>query len=153
MIPSLKNARRGRKWLVAVSLGVVLLALSGCQTLSFYRQAIAGQYELLAHRQPIDKLIADPRTEPRLKAKLELLQKLRTFADKDLKLPVDGHYSKYVDVHRAYVVWNVEAAPEFSMEPKSWWYPLVGSLEYRGYFSESKAIDYAERLKKKGFDV
>jgi len=153
MIRGLKNMGRGRKWVIALSLGVVLLALSGCQTFSFYKQAIKGQYELLAHRQPIDKLIADPQTESRLRQKLELLQKLRAFADHDLKLPVDGHYTKYVDVHRPFVVWNVEAAPEFSMEPKAWWYPLVGSLEYRGYFSEQKANEYANALRKKGYDV
>jgi predicted aminopeptidase len=107
----------------------------------------------MAHRESIDKIIANPNTDPRLKQKLELLQKLRAFADGDLKLPVDGHYSKYVDVHRPFVVWNVEAAPEFSIEPKSWWYPLVGSLEYRGYFSEAKANEYAEWLRKKGYDV
>src|SRR6266478_1705109 len=153
MIRGLKNMGRGRKWVIALSLGVVLLAVSGCQTLSFYKQAIKGQYQLLAHRQPIEKLIADPQTESRLKQKLELLQKLRAFADHDLKLPVDGHYSKYVDVHRPFVVWNVEAAPEFSMEPKSWWYPLVGSLEYRGYFSRSAAQHYAEKIRKKRYDV
>jgi predicted aminopeptidase len=51
------------------------------------------------------------------------------------------------------VVWNVEAAPEFSLEPKSWWYPFVGSLDYRGYFSESGATNYAAWLEKKGYDV
>ena len=66
---------------------------------------------------------------------------------------MDGHYRKYVDVHRPFVVWNVEAAPEFSMEPKSWWYPLVGSLDYRGYFSERGAQRYGRWLEKKGYDV
>src|SRR6266481_5977612 len=153
MIRGLKNMGRGRKWVIALSLGIVVLAVSGCQTLSFYKQAIKGEYDLLAHRQPIENLIADSSTQTTLKQKLELVQKLRAFADHDLKLPAEGNYTKYVDVHRPYVVWNVEAAPEFSLEPKSWWYPLVGSLEYRGYFSESGARDYAERLKKKGYDV
>ena len=66
---------------------------------------------------------------------------------------MDGHYEKYADVHRPFVVWNVEAAPEFSLEPKTWWYPFVGSLEYRGYFSERGAQKYAARLQKKGYDV
>src|SRR6266700_2756187 len=153
MIRGLKNRGRGRRWVIVLALGVVVLAVSGCQTLSFYRQAIKGQYGLLAHRQPIEKLIADPQTESNLKQKLQLLQRLRAFADHDLKLPVDGHYTKYVDVHRPFVVWNVEAAPEFSLEPKSWWYPLVGSLEYRGYFSEKQANQYAAVLRSKGYDV
>jgi predicted aminopeptidase len=149
----LKRSKRFRKWWITAALGLLLVALSGCQTFSFYRQAIKGQYQLLAHQEKIDKLIADPQTPARLKQKLQLLERLRLFAEKDLKLPVNGHYKKYVDVHRPFVVWNVEAAPEFSMVPKGWWYPLVGRLEYRGYFSEQAARDYAERLKKKGYDV
>jgi predicted aminopeptidase len=54
---------------------------------------------------------------------------------------------------RAYVVWNVFAAPEFSLEPKSWWYPIVGRLEYQGYFREDLAVDYARRLRARGMDV
>src|SRR6266446_6631549 len=79
-----------RKWLMGITLLAVILAVSGCQTLSFYGQAIRGQYQLLAHRQPIEKLVADSSTPPRLKTQLELLQKLRAFAGTELKLPVDG---------------------------------------------------------------
>ena len=142
-----------RRSALAAGLLLIVLAFSGCQTFSFYRQAIKGQYQLFAHQQKVEKLIADPQTPERLKKQLQLVQELRTFADQQLKLPVDGHYRKYVDVHRPYVVWNVEAAPEFSMAPKGWWYPLVGRLEYRGYFSEKAAREYASKLREKGFDV
>ena len=145
--------RRARKWLLLAGLTMVVLAVSGCRTFKFYSQAIKGQYQIFAHQEPIEKLISDPQTPTRLKGQLELLQRLRSFADQELKLPVDGHYRKYVDVHRPYVVWNVQAAPQFSLEPKTWWYPLVGSLEYRGYFSEKGAQDEADWLKKKGYDV
>jgi predicted aminopeptidase len=142
-----------RKWLLWIGLFAVVLVVSGCRTLKFYGQAIKGQYQIFAHQQPVDEVIADPKTPDRLKHQLELLQKLRQFGEQELKLPVDGHYRKYVDVHRPYVVWNVQAAPQFSLEPKTWWYPLVGSLEYRGYFSERVATNYANDLRKKGYDV
>ena len=148
-----KPARRLRKWLAAPALLLAVLAMSGCQTFSYYGQAIKGQYGIVAHQTRIEKLLADPQTPPPLKAKLQLVQSLRAFAKKDLKLPVDGHYQKYADVHRPFVVWNVEAAPEFSLEPKTWWYPFVGSLEYRGYFAERGAQKYAASLQKKGYDV
>src|ERR1041385_7040976 len=127
-----KPLHRVRKWVLIAGLVFIAVGLCGCQTFSFYRQAIAGQYELIAHRQSIESLLKNPNTAASLKVKLELLEQLRDFAQKELKLPVDGHYSKYVDVHRRFVVWNVEAAPEFSMQPKTWWYPVVGSLAYRG---------------------
>jgi predicted aminopeptidase len=153
MNPVSKKAGRLKKWSVLLALALAITTMCGCRTLSFYAQAAKGQYQLFAHQQPIRKLLADSRTPPPLQSKLELLRRLLAFAKSDLNLPVDGHYRNYVDVHRRFVVWDVEAAPEFSMEPKSWWYPLVGRLEYRGYFAERGANGYAAWLERKGFDV
>src|SRR5512141_2027994 len=151
----LKSPRPGiiRKVIVGLCLLAIVLAVSGCKTLSFYAQAFRGQYQIFAHEKPIQKLIDDPKTPAELRRRFELVQRLRGFAQTELHLPVDGHYRKYVDVHRPYVVWNVEAAPEFSMEPKTWWYPLVGSLAYRGYFSERGATNYGASLERRGYDV
>ncbi|MCX6929740.1 MAG: aminopeptidase, partial [Verrucomicrobia bacterium] len=150
---SSKPGRLLRKWLLALALLLAVLAMSGCRTLSYYSQAIKGQYQIVACQQKIEKLVADPQTPAPLKTKLQLVQSLRTFAAKDLQLPVDGHYEKYADLHRPFVVWNVEAAPEFSLEPKAWWYPFVGSLEYRGYFAKPGAEKYGAWLQTKGYDV
>jgi predicted aminopeptidase len=140
-----------RQWIL--SLPMVAVALSGCKVGGYYAQAIHGEYEILSHRKSIDKLIADSRTPPELREELQLVQRLRTFARTDLKLPVDGNYDHYVDVHRKYVVWDVQAAPEFSIAPKTWHYPFVGTLAYRGYFSEKEARAYGDRLRREGFDV
>jgi predicted aminopeptidase len=142
-----------RRWLFLAALALIAIGLSGCQTFTFYRQALTGQYELFTHQKPIETLVNDPKTPARLRSQLQLVSELRTFAQKELRLEVDGHYRKYVDVQRPFVVWNVEAAPEFSMAPKGWWYPLVGKLEYRGYFSEKGAQGYSAKLKKQHYDV
>ncbi len=149
----LAKLNRLTRWLLILLLLSVVAGLSGCRTISFYAQAVRGQYQIFAHEQPIERLIAEPKTPERLRQRLELVQRLRAFAGNDLKLPVDGHYRKYVDLHRPFVVWNVEAAPELSLQPKTWWYPLVGSLEYRGYFSKRGATNYAAYLKRKSYDV
>lgn len=152
--PSHHKARRlGGRILAGTLLLAIVAAVSGCRTLGFYSQAVKGQYEIFAHEQPINKLLADGRTPASLRARLELLETLRAFAKSNLALPIDGHYRKYVDLHRPYVVWNVEAAPEFSLQPKTWWYPLVGSLEYRGYFAKAGATNYASLLRRQGYDV
>lgn len=134
-------------------MAVLMVGVCGCKTLGFYAQAIHGQYQILATQKPISRLVEDPSTPTSLKARFELLQALRIFAEKELLLPVDGHYLKYADLKRPFVVWNVEAAPEFSLEPKGWWYPFVGKLEYRGYFKEAEARKYAEWLKNRGYEV
>ena len=147
------KAKRFRKWILPAISSLIILGASGCRTLSFYAQAARGQYEILSLETTVEALLASGATPPELKARLQLLQGVRGFAGADLRLPIDGHYRKYADLKRPYVVWNVEAAPEFSMEPKNWWYPLVGRLEYRGFFKEKSAREYGAALHRKGYDV
>ena len=149
----ISQRRHGKSWRWLWCLAAAAVLVSGCQTFHYYAQAVKGQCQLVVHRQRIDALIADPRTPARLRQQLERVEQLRAFAGRELKLPVDGHYRKFVDVHRPYVVWNVQAAPEFSLQPKTWWYPIVGSLEYRGFFSERDARECARRMRAKGLDV
>ena len=129
------------------------LGLSGCEAVGYYRQAIAGEYQILAHQKPIESLIADPATPPKLKAKFQEVLKIRQFAAQELKEPADKSYVKYTDLHRSCVVWTVEVAPALSLEPKTWWFPVVGRASYRGYFSEASARLYAEKWEKRGWDV
>jgi len=148
-----KNQPRVRKWVAVISALTCVLAVSGCRTVSYYGQAIRGQYQLLARQHAIKELLASPDLPPRLRERLLLVERLRKFAEDELALPVNGHYLKYADLGRDFAVWNVQAAPEFSVEPKSWWYPIVGRLEYRGYFDKAPAAKYAAGLQKRGFDT
>jgi predicted aminopeptidase len=50
-------------------------------------------------------------------------------------------------------VWNVFAAPEFSMEARTWCFPVAGCVSYRGYFSKEDAQRHARLLADKGYDV
>src|SRR5580658_6925600 len=136
MLPLMKKGACGRSLISSCAGVLMMLAATGCQTAAFYRQAIAGQFEILAHQTPIVELINDPGTDPKLKAKLELVVKLRQFAARELKLRPDGSYLKYADLHRPYVAWTVNVAAPLSLEPKTWWFPVVGRASYRGYFHQ-----------------
>ncbi len=129
------------------------ITLCGCQTMEYYSQAIDGQLSILINRQPIPELLADTQTPENLKTRLSYVLEVRDFAKNQLQLPVGNNYLDYVDIQRPYVVWNVFAAPEFSLIPKTWCYPVAGCVAYRGYFSEQKARQYAGSLKKENYDV
>lgn len=131
----------------------MLPLFAGCGTVGYYAQAIRGQCQILRRQEPIAKLLADTNTPPKLRQRLELVLRLRTFAEQELGLPADGHYLRYADLQRRFAVWTVYAAPEFSLDAKSWWYPVVGRLEYQGYFDEAKARRYAAHLAARGYDV
>ena len=124
-----------------------------CQSLPYYDQAINGHTEILQNREPISGLIDDPDTPASLRKKLIFIQTVRDFSEKQLHLPVNDHYLSYVELNRPYVVWNVFAAPEFSLTPKTWCFPIVGCVAYRGYFSEQDAQRFGDSLKQEGYDV
>jgi len=144
---------RVRLLLCGLACGLLAAVLSGCQAIGFYKQAVTGQCQILTHQQPISRLIADPQTPAPLKAKFEQILKIRQFAADQLHLPAGQSYLKYADLHRPFVVWNVNLAPALSLAPKTWWFPVVGRASYRGYFNEQAARNYANDFAKKGWDV
>ena len=144
---------RSRPWvwrvLVAGLLALVFLLLEGC----YYMQAIRGHGDLLGRRRPVAEVIEDKASPQALREKLELVSAARDFAVTDLLLPDNDSYRSYADLERDYVVWNIFAAPEFSLQPKTWCYPVAGCVAYRGYFSEESARKLQSRLQEDGFDV
>jgi predicted aminopeptidase len=130
-----------------------MLALCALLTSCYYVQATRGQIEVLSKREPIDEILESPDTEAELRRRLRLVQEARQFSVEELGLPDNRSYRAYTDLERDFVVWNVFAAPEFSLEAREWCYPIVGCVSYRGYFSEEAANREAERLRKKGFDA
>jgi predicted aminopeptidase len=145
------RSRPARALQVLLSL-LLCSGISGCGV-TYLAQATQGQLRLMRARRPIDKVLADPATAAPLKSRLLIVQDARTFASSDLALPDNRSYRSYADLKRPYVVWNVVAAPEFSIAPLRWCFPFTGCLSYRGYFHEQHARAYAARLAAKGNDT
>ena len=121
--------------------------------MEWYAQALNGQIQLMSQREEIEALIDQPSTAPELREKLRLALEIRAFASQELGLPDNASYTRYVELGRDAVVWNVIATPEFSLQPKTWCYPLVGCLAYRGWFRQEKADRQARSLAERGFDT
>jgi len=132
-----------------VALAVLGYSVGGCYLL----QSAEGQLELMSKRRPISTVIAATSTPATLRSQLKAVASIRAYATRELGLPDNGSYRSYADVGRPYVVWNVVAAPEFSVDPKEWCYPIVGCVAYRGYFVEAKARKFADEQRKRGMDA
>jgi predicted aminopeptidase len=128
------------------------LLLSGC-SLGYYGHTLWGGARILLDRRPIPRLLADPAISPDLRARLARVERIVDFAHRELALPETGGYRAYVALDRPYAVWNVVAAPELSIEPLTWCFPIAGCVAYRGYFSERKAERFAATLRGRGHDV
>jgi predicted aminopeptidase len=135
-----------------LSLLAACLALPGCGT-AYVAQAARGQWQIMNAREPITRVLEDPAAPADLRLRLENVQAAREFASRELGLPNNKSYTSYADIGREYVVWNVVATPEFSVEPREWCFPIVGCVAYRGYFKQRKAEEFAARLREQGMDA
>ncbi len=146
----MNSAKRLLQVLVLVAVSVLLLS---CEAVGYYSQAARGQLAIVFSRQDIQRLLSDEELSSETRVKFEAVLQIREFAARELHLPVGEHFSTFVDIEREHVVWNVFAAPEFSLDPVSWCYPIAGCVSYRGYFAESGAERFAARLREQGYDV
>ncbi len=139
--------------LLIVVVTITLLALQGCGSVSYYTQSINGHLKLVSAGQAVDKLIDDPTRAPDLREQLKLARDIRQFAIDTLNLPDNNSYRNYVDTHRQFVTWAVFAAPKLSLNVRTWCFPVAGCVPYRGYFSQEKALEFADGLRDEGLDV
>ena len=137
----------------AVLLAAAACLTSGCSSLGYYAQAVNGHLDLLQRARPVAEWVADPAAPEALRERLRLSQRMRDFAVHELKLPDNHSYRRYADLQRPAVVWNAVAAPELSLTLKTWCFPVVGCVGYRGYFSREPADALAAQLKAEGWET
>ncbi len=142
-------SRRIRRLLYGLAFLVFILHFEGC----YYLQAVRGHMDIMGKRRAVDEVIQDTESPDVLKERLALVKEAREFSINDLQLPDNESYRTYADLERDFVVWNVFAAPEFSLQAKTWCYPVAGCVGYRGYFSKDDAERQAEKLRRSDFDV
>lgn len=131
---------------------VLLLApafVAGCYPL----HATMGHLDLMARRQPIEALVADPATPAARKARLERVSEMRDFASRELALPDNGSYRRYAQLDEDYPVWSVWVTPEFDLAARQSCFPIAGCVPYRGYYRRAAAEAYAARARASGDDV
>lgn len=142
--------KRFLRLLVAV---FVASGVAGCASISYYAKSLEGHVEIMAARKNVAGLIKDPATPEVLRAKLKSASAIRRFATEALALPDNSSYRSYADIGREAVTWAVFAAPQFSLAPRTWCFPVFGCVTYRGYFDRKDAAENADELRKQGLDV
>ncbi|WP_303291694.1 aminopeptidase [Marinobacter sp. SS5-14b] len=132
---------------------LLFTGLQGCSTFGYYSQAIGGHASLMMRSQPVEEVIRQPGTPPELQHKLTTALAAAAFARNTLQLPVGGAFSDFVALEHPWVVVNLVAVPEFSLQPHQWCYPVIGCQAYRGYFDLKPAQTEQARFQAAGFDT
>jgi predicted aminopeptidase len=140
------------KLLTASTLAATLL-IAGCADTAYLVGSATGHLKILQAARPVDDWLADEQTPAALKQRLLLAQDIRRFAVDQLLLPDNDSYQRYVQLQRRAVVWNVVAAPPYSLTLKTWCFPVAGCVGYRGYFDEQEAQQEADALRAQGLEA
>ena len=146
---------RARTLRAARKLATPVLVLAGATACSpgYVMRAGWEEAKILSRRQPIHRAVRDTTTPPSLRAKLQLVRNARDYADRVLGLAPGESFTSFVQLSRDTLALNISAAPEFELRWKTWWFPIVGRVPYKGYFDADRALREARRLREAGYDV
>ena len=137
----------------ALALALLCVGATGCRTVAYLARGGFAEARVLWRREPIDAVLARPDVTPERRERLRLVLEVRRFAADVLGLRVGESFATFAEVEGDAIVWVVSAARRDRLEAYTWWYPIVGSVPYQGYFERPDADAAARALAAKGFDV
>lgn len=139
-----------------VARSLLLLALvlltTGCLQVRYITQAAAGQEQLNSAGISVDEIVEGQHLDKRTRDLLAHVAKIKTFGER-YGLKRTKNYERYINIRRPAVVWVVSACHPLAFRPQVWKFPIVGSITYTGWFEKKDAEEYADELKRRGWDV
>ena len=139
--------RRGA--IMALGLAAVVLSLNSC----YLAHVAAGQLRLCSDSIDIEEALRSDALSDIDKAKLRYIQEVRRFAETDLGLAPSDNYTTYYPGPKRPVTYVITASRRDRLEPVTWWFPVVGSVSYKGFFDLEKAKKERNDLAAQGYDV
>lgn len=116
-------------------------------------QSAKGQAQLLLGGIPISQLQSDPNISIQLKKQFKLVEEVKKFAVQNLKLRPTKNYESYLDLHRDYLVMVLTASPPLKMESYTWWFPIVGTVPYKGFFDKKMGLAEEKKMQALGYET
>jgi predicted aminopeptidase len=154
--PAVKRARRFPRTLVLgvamISMALLLFNCSGCSPV-YLAKAGWSELKILRGRRPFDEVINDRRTDHETRRQLLLARQARAFAIHMLELDAGDSYTSFTQLESDTLAWVLSAAYRDRLEPKTWWFPIVGRVPYKGYSSEGSARKAQADLVEEGMDT
>ncbi|MCB0318472.1 MAG: aminopeptidase, partial [Bdellovibrionales bacterium] len=118
----------------------------------FVLRASYEEVKILLARTPIDKLLASDKTDQETKNKLTFVTNVRKFAQ-EMGLDPKESFTLYTEVKKDPLAWVFMAAKPDSFSLKTWWFPFVGSVPYKGFFEEKDALAAAKSSSAEGWET
>ena len=116
------------------------------------RQA-KGQLTVIAQTRDVTPLLQSSALSETQKYKIRLIQEVKLYAETRLGLKKTNNYSTYFDHGKQPVIWLLTACEPFSLKEKTWTFPMLGEVSYKGFFDYNLGLKEANELRVESFDV
>ncbi|MCJ7627848.1 MAG: aminopeptidase [Longimicrobiales bacterium] len=137
---------------ILLPMALLLFSCSGCSPVYIARAGWA-EMKILKGRRPLDEVINDQRTDEDTRRKLLLARQARAFAIHRLGLDAGDSYTSFTQLETDTLAWVLSAAYKDRLESKTWWFPIVGRVPYKGYASQKAAGKAQSKLEAEGLDT
>jgi predicted aminopeptidase len=137
------------------ALTALSITQSGCvsgASLHYITQAAAGQEKLNGRGIDISDVIEHGYLDKRTRGLLAQVPQIKAFGERHGLRPTKN-YQRYLWLGRPAVMWVVSACDPLHFRPRTWTFPIIGSITYTGWFDRKEADAYAKELAAKGWDV
>ena len=138
------NIRVGNTLFILISLFI----LPSC----YLSDQASGQFDLIWNQSSLDIAI-EKETNPKYKKLLKLIPQIKQFGEKSLKLTETENYNGYFATKNEGITFVVTASDKYRLKEYTWWFPLVGTIPYKGYFKKADAVKLDKELREEGFDT
>lgn len=127
------------------------LVLNGC--LPYLYHLGKEQSAIILGREKIETVLNKPHLDAKTKEKLRLIREVRNFAIEELALNESGGFEYFTKLNREEIGWNVSASEALALKSYTWWFPIAGTVPYKGFFDKEMALELETELKEKGYDT
>ena len=148
----MKTSLRRSSFPLVALLVLATLDFSACSPTYVFRAAYE-EARILWRREPIAAMLDDERFDAKERTKLRLVLDARSYAEDGVGLNVGGSYRSVSKIENKPIVYLVTAARRDRLQSYTWWFPIVGRVPYKGFFSEAKAREAAADLERQGYDT
>ncbi len=112
-----------------------------------------GQVSILMNRQDFEVFVSENQLTEKQKLNLELITKIRKYSVDSLNYRPTKNFMKIFNQKNSPVLWVITASEKYKIKPYYWKFPVVGTVSYKGFFNEQRAIAAKDHLLSKGYDV
>ncbi|TGK34908.1 aminopeptidase [Leptospira gomenensis] len=145
------KSKTGRKIVRILILFLLGLSLENC--VGYLWHLGTGQLDIWVQKRPISEALTDPNVKEETKQKLREVENFREYGISRLGLEASAGFRSFVQLKREEVGWHVAACYPLRLESYTWWFPIAGTVPYKGYFDLEKAKEEEKKLKQLGLDT